>query len=122
MLVYNGAALGPRSGLGLSGYRGLGEEVGEVGEYESTSLPSTTSSNPCGSGYTWDEASSSCAPTQERIDFGREWVNFMRSIGLAPAAPAAQPGGAGTRAKPFYENPLFLLGGAALLVVFVARR
>lgn len=119
MLVYNGAALGPRSGLGLSGYRGLGEEVGEVGEYESLPSPS---SNPCGSGYTWDEASSSCAPTQERIDFGREWVNFMRSIGLAPAAQPSGAGTAGTRAKPFYENPLFLLGGAALLVVFVARR
>ncbi len=74
--------------------------------------------NPCGSGYVWDEASSSCSPTQDRIDTTQQTFDYIRSLQLA---------GSGNQTAPRTNtiagiNQTYLLAGAAALVLILVLK
>jgi len=69
-----------------------------------------TLTNPCGSGYTWNPADSSCTPTQDRINVGNDILAWIRNATTTPT----------TTAKSVWSNPL--VWGAIGLSLFLLMR
>jgi len=78
--------------------------------------------NPCGAGYTWNPADSSCTPTKQQIDTSTATLNWLKALGVS--TPAAPKGAVGTSPLGGIEKylPYIAIGGAVILVIGMMSR
>lgn len=106
--------------------KGLGDgEPSPEGAYESSCMcitapcncASTNSpvNNPCGSGYSWDDAASMCSPSNDFSQGAATMQQWLRTLQ-----------GQGSSNKPKTNSltlsPTLLIAGAAVVLVLMSRR